>query len=145
MSMQGSDRVFGPMQLLAVTFEDGADVETRILGAVDALQGRGVLRLLDLLVLRKDDDGSVTRVLIEDDELGDLLARVVSPEAAASFALLARDEIGTRALAESLAPGGLLMFLLVEHRWARCADHAGASRGVKGRMRSRSTSKVVLS
>ena len=33
--MQGNDRVFGPMQLLAVTFEDGADVETRILGAVD--------------------------------------------------------------------------------------------------------------
>src|SRR6476659_4705790 len=119
MSVQASARVFGPMQLLTVAFEDGAGVEARIVAEVDALQGRGVLRLLDLLVLRKDDDGSISRSLLEDNELGDLLARVVPPEPAALFALVAGDESGTRALAESLAPGGLLVFLLVEHRWAR--------------------------
>src|SRR4051794_18295988 len=119
MSVQDSDRVYGPMQLLTIAFEDGADVEARIVAEVDALQGRGVLRLLDLLVLRKDDDGSLSRLLLEDTDLGDLLASVVPPEAAALFALVAGDESGTRALAESLAPGGLLVFLLVEHRWAR--------------------------
>jgi DNA-binding NarL/FixJ family response regulator len=113
------DRVCGPMQLLTVAFENGADVEARIVGEVNALQGRGVLRLLDLLVLRKNDDGSISRLLLEDNELGDLLSRVVPPEPAALFALVAGDESGTRALAEPLAPGGLLVFLLVEHRWAR--------------------------
>ena len=107
------------MQLLTVAFEDGADVEARIVEEVGALQGRGVLRLLDLLVLRKDDDGSISRWLLADHELGDLLSGVAPPEPAALFALVAGDESGTRALAESLAPGGLLVFLLVEHRWAR--------------------------
>jgi DNA-binding NarL/FixJ family response regulator len=117
------------MQLLTVAFEDGADVEARIVAEVDALQGRGVLRLLDLLVLRKNDDGSISRLLLEDNELGDLLASVVPPEPAALFALVAGDESGTRALAESLAPGGLLVFLLVEHRWARPLFDAIADAG----------------
>jgi DNA-binding NarL/FixJ family response regulator len=129
MSVQDSDRVFGPMQLLTVAFEDGADIEARIVAEVDALQGRGVLRLLDLLVLRKADDGSISRLSLEDNELGDLLARVVPPEPAALFALVAGDESGTRALAESLAPGGLLVFLLVEHRWARPLFDAIAEAG----------------
>ena len=129
MSVQDTDRVFGPMQLLTVAFEDGADVEARIVAEVDALQGRGVLRLLDMLVLRKGDDGSISRLLLEDNELGDLLARVVPPEPAALFALVAGDESGTRALAESLAPGGLLVFLLVEHRWARPLFDAIAEAG----------------
>src|SRR6478672_3549031 len=109
MSVKDTDRVFGPMQLLTVAFEDGADVEARIVEEVNALQGRGVLRLLDLLVLRKSDDGSISRSLLEDNELGDLLARVVPPEPAALFALVAGDESGTRALAESLAAGGSLV------------------------------------
>jgi DNA-binding NarL/FixJ family response regulator len=129
MSGQDNDSVFGPMQLLTVAFEDATDVEARIVGEVDALQGRGVLRLLDMLVLRKDDDGSLSRLLLEDNELGDLLSRVAPPEAAALFALVAGDESGTRALAESLAPGGLLVFLLVEHRWARPLFDAIADAG----------------
>jgi len=38
------------MQLLTIAFEDGAGVEARIVAEVDALQGRGVLRLLDFLL-----------------------------------------------------------------------------------------------
>lgn len=131
MSVQTHDRIVGPMQLLTVAFDDAADVEARIIAEIDALQGRGVLRLLDVLVLKKNDDGSIHRHLVEGDELGDLLARVAPPEPAALFALVAGDESGTHALAASLAPGGLLVFLLVEHRWARplfdvIADAGGA-------------------
>jgi DNA-binding CsgD family transcriptional regulator len=129
MSAQGTDRVLGPMQLLTVAFEDGADVEARLVAEVDALQGRGVLRLLDLLVLRKGDDGTISRLVLADSELGDLLAEVAPPEAAALLALVAGDEAETRALAESLAPGGLLVFLLVEHRWARPLFDAIAAAG----------------
>lgn len=119
MSMHAHNRTVGPMQLLTVAFDDAADVESRIIAEIDALQGRGVLRLLDVLVLKKNDDGSIRRQLVDGDELGDLLSRVARPEPAALFALVAGDESGTHALAESLGPGGLLVFLLVEHRWAR--------------------------
>jgi DNA-binding NarL/FixJ family response regulator len=129
MSVQARNRTVGPMQLLTVAFDDGADVEARIIAEIDALQGRGVLRLLDVLVLKKHEDGSIRRQLIVGDELGDLLARVAPPEPAALFALVAGDEPGTRALAESMQPGGLLVFLLVEHRWARPLFDAIADAG----------------
>ena len=43
-----------PLQVLALTFRPGADSEDRILAEVDQLQGRGVLRVLDMVVLAKD-------------------------------------------------------------------------------------------
>jgi hypothetical protein len=96
------------MQLLTAAFDGGADVEARIIAVIDALQGRGVLRLLDVLALKEDDDESIHRRLMEGGELGDLLARVAPPEPAASFALVAGHESRSRTLAEPLAPGGLL-------------------------------------
>jgi len=119
------------MQLLTVAFEDGAGIEARIVAEVDALYGRGVLRLLDLLVLRKNDDGSIRRLMLQDNELGDLLTRVAPTEPAALFALVAGEDSGARAFVESLPPGGVLAFLLVEHHWARplfdmIADAGGA-------------------
>jgi DNA-binding NarL/FixJ family response regulator len=111
------------MQLLAVGFAAGADAQARILGAVDRLQGRGVLRLLDFLFVMKDDEGTITRVEAGDDDFGDLIASVVALEAADLLGLLADTGSGRdddpRMLAESLAPGAALAFLLIEHRWAR--------------------------
>jgi hypothetical protein len=86
----------------------------------DRLQGRGVLRLLDLLVLMKNDDGSVTRVSIEDDDLGDLFATVITLDPDRLFSLLdGAAAAQARELAEPLPPGATLAFLLIEHRWAR--------------------------
>ena len=48
----------GPLQVIAVGFGPGADFEGRVLAEVDRLQGRGVLRLLDVLFVAKDEDGS---------------------------------------------------------------------------------------
>jgi DNA-binding NarL/FixJ family response regulator len=124
--MPGSDSVsVGPMQLIAVGFDSAAEIEVRILQEVDRLQGRGVLRLLDVLVVTKNDDGSVTRLFLEDKELGDLLGGVLTPDAEGLFGLFDGDDVTefrkarSRALAERLAPGALLVILLVEHRWAR--------------------------
>jgi DNA-binding NarL/FixJ family response regulator len=114
-----NSRPGGPIQLMAAGFAEEADL-SGILEEVDRLRGRGVLRLLDLLVVRKNDDGSVTRLSIEDDDLGDLFATVVTLEPDRLFGLLegaAADE--ARELAEPLPPGAALAFLLVEHRWAR--------------------------
>jgi DNA-binding NarL/FixJ family response regulator len=112
------------MQLISVGFPRGADLET-LLREVDRLQGRGVLRLLDALFVTKDDDGTISRIVVGDDDLGELLAGVVPLDAAGLFGLIATDGAGgldpadAHTLAESLAPGAALVFLLVEHRWAR--------------------------
>ena len=68
----------GPLQVIAVGFGPGADFEVRVLAEVDRLQGRGVLRLIDMLFVAKDEDGSIQRLVIGDDEdFGDLLASII--------------------------------------------------------------------
>ena len=66
----------GPLQMIAVGFGPGADFGGRVLAEVDRLQGRGVLRLIDMLFVAKDEDGTIQRLVIGDDEdFGVLLAR----------------------------------------------------------------------
>ena len=68
----------GPLQVIAVSFGPGADFEGRVLAEVDRLQGRGVLRLLDVLFVAKNEDGVIERLVMGDDEdFGALLASIV--------------------------------------------------------------------
>ena len=108
-----------PIQLVAVGFGGDADLDD-ILREVDRLQGRGVLRLLDVLVLRKDDGGAITRVSVEEGDLANLFATVEALDPESLFGLLG-DAAAARAreLAQPLQSGAALVFLLVEHRWAR--------------------------
>src|ERR1700689_2979441 len=57
----------GPLQVIAVSFGPGADFEGRVLAEVDRLQGRGVIRLVDLLFVAKNDDGEIERLGAGDD------------------------------------------------------------------------------
>jgi DNA-binding NarL/FixJ family response regulator len=129
----------GPLQVIAVRFGrfgPGADFEGRVLAEVDRLQGRGVLRLLDVLFVAKDEDGTIRQVVVGDDEdFGALLARVVPLDGAGlvgasdSQAVLGFDPTNAWALAESLPPGTALAFLLVEHGWAQPLFDAIAETG----------------
>jgi DNA-binding NarL/FixJ family response regulator len=113
-----------PLQVLALTFAPGADAQDAILAEVDRLSGRGVLRVLDLVFLAKDQDGAVEQLEIGDDEdFGSLLGGLILPEDGAAglggggdpAAFLPED---ADALAQALEPGTALAFLLVEHHWA---------------------------
>jgi DNA-binding CsgD family transcriptional regulator len=114
-----------PLQVIALSFSRDAGSEDRILAEVDRLRGRGVLRLLDMLLVAKSQDGTIERLTIGDDEdFGSILAAVVpvadgGPAVAAPAGALAGfDPAGARALADSAEPGTALAFLLVEHYWA---------------------------
>ena len=48
-------------QVIAVRFGPGAESRARVLDEVDRLQGRGVLRLLDMLFVAKIEDGTIQR------------------------------------------------------------------------------------
>ncbi len=114
-----------PLHVIALSFSRDTGSEGRILAEVDRLRGRGVLRLLDLLIVARRRDGTIERLTIGDDEdFGSLLAAVFpvangGPAASASAdGSAAFDPADARALADSLEPGTGLAFLLVEHYWA---------------------------
>ncbi len=126
----------GPLQVIAVSFGTGGDFQGRVLGEVDRLQGRGVLRLLDLIFVAKNEDGTIERLAVGDDEdFGALLASILPLDGAG----LAGRSVGDGssgfdpadawALAESLLPGTSLAFLLIEHGWAQPLFDAIAETG----------------
>ena len=122
----------GPLQVIAVSFSPGSDFEARVLAEVDRLQGRGVLRLLDVIFVAKNEDGTIERVVVggDDDDLGALLSSIlplgggglVEPTGDAGWSGSALSDAW--ALAESLLPGTALALLLVEHGWAQALFEA---------------------
>ncbi|SBS78207.1 hypothetical protein MHPYR_520044 [uncultured Mycobacterium sp.] len=115
----------GPVQLIAVGFAPGVGFVDTIVEEIDRLQGHGVLRLLDVLVLTMDDDGSLTRVEIADEDFGDLLIAGAELDPFDVFAMFegrgveVLQSVRAQALARSLVPGSGLALILMEHRWAR--------------------------
>jgi DNA-binding NarL/FixJ family response regulator len=118
-----------PLQLLALTFRLGADAESRLLAEVDRIEGRGVLRVLDVGFLAKGHDGTVERLEVGDDEdFGSLLASIAPAGSQNEGRSAAGNGAGSgpagsgmaavQALADSLDPGTAVAFLLVEHLWA---------------------------
>jgi DNA-binding NarL/FixJ family response regulator len=96
---------------------------------VDRIKGRGVLRVLDMVFLAKDQDGSVEGLEVGDNEdFGSLLAGVTSFRSengdrraagnGAASAPAGSAVAAVRDLADSLEPGSAAAFLLVEHLWA---------------------------
>jgi DNA-binding NarL/FixJ family response regulator len=118
-----------PLQLIGLTFRLGADAESRLLAEVDRIEGRGVLRVLDIVVVAKGRDGTVEGMEVGDDEdFGSLLGSI-SPFGAqngdrpAAGAGAASGPGGSgaaavQAVADSLEPDSAVAFLLVEHLWA---------------------------
>ena len=115
----------GPLQVIAASFRAAADFEGRVLAEVGRLQGRGVLRLVDLLFITKNEAGQIQRLMVGDDDFGALLSRIIplggagSAGPAAGEAPPGFDPSGAQALAEAMPPGTALAFLLVEHGWAK--------------------------
>ena len=58
----------GPLQVIAVSFSPGSDFQARVLAEVDRLQGRGVLRLLDVIFVAKNEDGTIEPVVVGGDD-----------------------------------------------------------------------------
>jgi DNA-binding CsgD family transcriptional regulator len=121
-----------PLQLIALTFRLEADAESRLLAEVDRIKGRGVLRVLDMVVVAKGRDGTVEALEVGDGEdFGSLLAGI-APFGADNGGRQAAGEpagSGVGALVNSVEPGNAVAFLLVEHLWAGPLADAVAAAG----------------
>ena len=117
----------GPIDYVVVEFPAGAKNFTgamaeELLKLVDA----GTIRVVDALILEKNEDGSVDATELSDiDQLGDLQA--VESELAE---LLAADDVDH--LAAAMEPGSVAGVLIWENLWA--APFASAARRSGGQL-----------
>lgn len=126
MSMTEMDE-FGPVDYLVVEFPAGqSNFDGGMAKELAALVDRGQIRILDLLVLHKDDDGSIEAFEIDDlDEVDEL--RVLETQIAE---ILAEEDVAH--LAASMENGSTAGVLVWENSWA--APFAAAARRSGGQL-----------
>ena len=117
----------GPVDWIVVEFP-GSKFTGEIAPALADLVQRGIVRVLDLLMLRKDTDGSLEAYEIADldeSEIGELR----SYEAALAM-LLSEDDV--ESVAAAIEPGSTAAVLVWENLWA--APFASAARRAGGQL-----------
>ena len=105
--------VLGPLEYLVVGFENYR-FTGQILAELRAAQEKGIIRVVDLCVIAKDEQGNVTQR--ELSELSGEEATELSPFAGNVMGLLADDDI--QQLAADIPNTSAAGLLLFEHTWA---------------------------
>ena len=117
----------GPVDYIVVEFP-GSKFNGEIAPALIDLVNQDLIRVLDLVLLTKDQDGAVDAFEIgdlDDSELGELR----NFEAAVAM-LLSEDDV--MRLAETMEPGSTAAVLVWENKWA--APFASAMRRAGGQL-----------
>jgi uncharacterized membrane protein len=103
----------GPLELVVCGFE-GDDFKGDIARELDRVASRGIIRVVDLVFVRKDRRGKVTV-----RELQDLRDRELMPYASVIgdvMGLLTDDDVSQ--VGQELPPGTAAAVMLFEHTWA---------------------------
>jgi uncharacterized membrane protein len=129
---------FGPVQMWSFVF-DGNHFRGEILPELERLKKAEVIRLIDLLVVRKDSTGAVATLTATDLDweeaasFGALIGALMGwgsggSEGAATGAIVGAAELADghafgeesrRALTDSVPPNSTAAIALVEHIWAK--------------------------
>jgi hypothetical protein len=112
--MSGNEIELGPVDYLVVEWPPGKEPTGEGLGVLADLTDRGLIRVIDLAFVRKEEDGTVRGVAIADlDHDGSL--DLVQFEGASS-GVLGEDDY--EEAGEALEPGTSAAILVYENRWA---------------------------
>lgn len=103
----------GPVTYVVIEFP-GNKFKGEIIPALDDLESRGIIHILDLLVVKKHEDGSIETLEVSTLPEGE--ASGLSKYVSATTGLLSEQDIDI--LAESLDNNSSAGFLLFEHVWA---------------------------
>jgi hypothetical protein len=128
----------GPVQLLNIGFEPGANFEGRIAEELARLESDRTIRVLDLLFIGRDTDSNEIVVLEHQEEsmgaiVGALLGLQIDAEQEQEHSF-GFSEAEIEQMGAGLDPGGAAGLMLIEHVWAR--DLKRAVRDAGGRMLS---------
>jgi len=126
-----------PRQFLAYRFAPGGRFEGQLTGALERIESGGAMRILDaLFVGREPDSGELVAVSLTNEGAGGMVGRLLSFRLDASSRARTTKRVlegpaGSlvSSLAETVAPGGALLAVLVEHSWAIALNDAIARTG----------------
>jgi hypothetical protein len=120
----------GPVDYLVVEFPAGAqNFSGEMADELARLSESGAIRILDLLILQKNEDGSVDGVEI-DEATGSSDAEQLRALETDVAEILAAEDVAN--LAEAMLPGSVAGVLVWENRWA--APFASATRRSGGQL-----------
>ena len=114
----------GPVQVLVVGF-DRPTFSGEVLAELTRLREAGIVRLVDLLLLSRAEDGTFETLATPDGanaDLGGLAAAVLGwPEGEANAESVldaGSDDLTAWSLADAVPPGSAVAVALIEHIWA---------------------------
>jgi hypothetical protein len=120
----------GPVDYLVVEFPAGAqNFSGEMAEELSRLSASGAIRILDLLILQKNEDGSIDGVEI-DEATGSSDADQLRALEGDVAEILAAEDVEN--LAEAMLPGSVAGVLVWENRWA--APFASATRRSGGQL-----------
>jgi uncharacterized membrane protein len=130
--MSETDTTIGPVQLIAIGFEPGFKFTGKIMHQMEKLEESKTIRILDLLFVKKDDDGAgLTALDWQGEDMGAIVGALMGFEFEGSDKAkeqtdkaAERNKFGIKMeeiekLGEALDPGSAAGILLIEHLWAR--------------------------
>lgn len=103
---------YGPVELYLVAFE-GDQLSPEVISSLTEVLQAGTVRLLDLVIISKDDAGTVTVTEVADD----LVGFGIEDLSIAASGIAGEDDI--EELAERILPGESAALVALEMQWAR--------------------------
>lgn len=112
--MQDTDAECGPVDIIVIAFPAGAPMTGDSIPLFLDLVDHGIIRVLDALFVRKDEDGTFSGFDLADVD-GDT-AGELTVFAGATTGLLDDDDVALTAA--EIEPGAAAVMIVYENRWA---------------------------
>ena len=112
--MEAHEDELGPIDIVVIAYPADAPMTGDAVPIFVDLVERGIIRVLDVLIVRQNEDGTVSGFEATDldgDSIGDL--KVFE---GASTGLLGEDDVA--AVGETIEPGSAAVMIVYENRWA---------------------------
>ncbi len=112
--MNNTEEVLGPIDIVVIGYPAGAPMRGEAIPIFLDLVDRGIIRVFDALLVRKNDDGTVSGfdfADLDEDTAGDL-----SVFSGATTGMLDNDDI--ELVAAELESGEAAAVIMYENRWA---------------------------
>jgi Family of unknown function (DUF6325) len=120
--MEAHEDELGPIDIVVIAYPADAPMTGDAVPIFVDLVDRGIIRVLDVLFVRQNEDGTVSgfeATDLDSEHIGDF--KVFE---GASTGLLGEDDVA--AVGETIEPGSAAVMIVYENRWA--APFAGAVR-----------------